>query len=174
MGETSGTSQVHIVPSRIQLWGQDSRMQKISALSIVLSALALSGPSAIARDKKLLLPISEAIKSQNSQVRLDGSVKFFFGVQKHPRVLARLGTYVANRKTNALNKSDERACNWVYLSAVLSLERRAKQLGANAVVNIVSFYRGVPMSSATQFECHVGYLVAGVALRGEFVTIAER
>jgi hypothetical protein len=30
------------------------------------------------------------------------------------------------------------------------------------------------MSSATEFECHAGALIAGVALKGEFVKIAEK
>jgi hypothetical protein len=41
------------------------------------------------------------------------------------------------------------------------------------VVNIVSFYKKDVMSSPTEFECHAGAVIAGVALRGEFVKIAE-
>jgi uncharacterized protein YbjQ (UPF0145 family) len=84
-----------------------------------------------------------------------------------------LGTDVSNRKTNAFGKSDEKACNWAFLSAMIALEKRAKQLGANAVVNIVSYYRKVEMSSMTDFECHAGAVIAGVALKGEFVKIAD-
>jgi len=61
----------------------------------------------------------------------------------------------------------------VFLSAMIQLEKRAKQLGANAVVNIVSYYQKNIMSSPTEFECHAGAIMAGVALRGEFVKIAE-
>ena len=53
------------------------------------------------------------------------------------------------------------------------LDKRAKQLGANAVVNIVSYYQKNVMSSPTEFECHAGNIIAGVALRGEFVKIAS-
>jgi uncharacterized protein YbjQ (UPF0145 family) len=56
---------------------------------------------------------------------------------------------------------------------MLQLEKRAKDLGANAVVNIVSYYQKNVMSSPTEFECHAGAVIAGVALRGEFVKIAE-
>ncbi len=101
------------------------------------------------------------------------SSKLFFGNQETPKVLAKLGTDVTNLKTNAVGKSDEKACNWVFLSALLALEKRAKQLGANAVINIVSYYKKDVMSSATEFECHAGAVIAGVALRGEFVKIAD-
>jgi uncharacterized protein YbjQ (UPF0145 family) len=56
---------------------------------------------------------------------------------------------------------------------MVALEKRAKQLGANAVVNIVSYYKRVEMSSTTEFECHAGALIAGVALKGDFVKITE-
>ena len=48
---------------------------------------------------------------------------------------------------------------------MIALERRAKQLGANAVVNIVSYYQRVEMSSTTDFECHAGAVIAGVHSR---------
>ena len=56
---------------------------------------------------------------------------------------------------------------------MIQLEKRAKQLGANAVVNIVSYYKKDVMSSATEFECHAGAVIAGVALKGDFVKVAE-
>ena len=56
---------------------------------------------------------------------------------------------------------------------MVALERRAQQLGANAVVNIVSYYKKDVMSSTTEFECHAGAIIAGVALKGDFVKIAE-
>ncbi|HEX2930213.1 MAG TPA: excinuclease ATPase subunit, partial [Candidatus Binatia bacterium] len=65
-------------------------------------------------------------------------------------------------------------CNWVFLSAMIALEKRAQQLGANAVVNIVSYYQKVIMSSPTEFECHAGAVIAGVALKGDFVKIADK
>ncbi len=148
-------------------------MKKIICLTIFFAlTMSLVWP-AQARDTKYLLPIAAALEVQDAKNRLDGSVKFFFGNQETPKVLAKLSTDVTNLKTNAVGKSDEKACNWVFLSALLALQKRAKQLGANAVINIVSYYKKEVMSSATEFECHAGAVIAGVALRGEFVKIAE-
>lgn len=148
-------------------------MKKIICLTIFFAlTMSLVWP-AQARDTKYLLPIAAALEVQDAKNRLDGSVKFFFGNQETPKVLAKLSTDVTNLKTNAVGKSDEKACNWVFLSALLALQKRAKQLGANAVINIVSDYKKEVMSSATEFECHAGAVIAGVALRGEFVKIAE-
>ena len=124
-----------------------------------------------ARDDKLLLPITDVLNGPDAQKKLDSSIKFFFGSQPHPKIITNFQSDVTNLKTNAFNKTDQRACEWVFLSALLALEKKAKQLGANAVVNIISYYQKVPMSSDTQFECHAGALMAGVALKGDFVKI---
>jgi len=45
-------------------------------------------------------------------------------------------------------------------------------VGANAVVNIVSNFKDIEMASQTEFECADGAIMAGVALKGDFVKIA--
>jgi uncharacterized protein YbjQ (UPF0145 family) len=148
-------------------------MKRISQLTIV-AALALGSVwPAHARDTKLMFPVAPALEAKDAKEKLDGSVKFYFGNQETPKILTKLGTDVTNQKTNSVGKSDERACNWVFLSAMIQLDKRAKQLGANAVVNIVSYYQKSVMSSPTEFECHAGNIIVGVAFRGEFVKIAE-
>jgi uncharacterized protein YbjQ (UPF0145 family) len=137
--------------------------------SVVITALP-----AHARDDKLLLPIDAAMQSSDTKEKLDSSIKYYFGNQKTPKVLQKLGSDSSNKKTNAFGKSDEKACQWVFLSAMLSLEQRAKELGANAVINIVSNYKKVEMSSATEYECHAGGIMAGVALKGDFVKVSDK
>ena len=149
-------------------------MLKNVVLMIFLGLSLIGLRSAQARDTKHLLPIAAALESKDAKQKLDGSVKFYFGPNQTPAVLKKFGSDVSNRKTNAFGKSDEEACNWAFLSAMIALEQRAKELGANAVVNIVSYYKKVEMSSATEFECHAGALIAGVALKGEFVQVAEQ
>jgi uncharacterized protein YbjQ (UPF0145 family) len=141
---------------------------------VFMSASFIAAWPVHARDTKHLLPISAAMQVRDSQERLDGSVKFYFGNQKSPKVLARLGSDASNRKTNAFGKSDETACNWAFLSALVALEKRAQALGANAVINIVSYYKKNTMSSSSEFECHAGAIMAGVALKGDFVKIAGK
>lgn len=145
----------------------------ISAIVILGTSLAAVG-TVEARDTKQLLPIAAALEAKDSKEKLDGSIKFFFGNQQHPKVLSKLGSDVSNRKTNAFGKSDDKACHWAFLSAMVALEKRAGELGANAVVNIVSYYKKDAFSSPTEFECHAGALMAGVALKGDFVKIADK
>ena len=112
--------------------------RRIFRLILVAGVLATVHPVQT-RDTKYLLPIKAALEVKDAEEKLDGSVKFYFGNQETPKIASKLGTDVSNRKTNAVGKSDEKACNWAFLSAMIALEKRAKQLGANAVVNIVSY-----------------------------------
>ncbi|MEX0802165.1 MAG: excinuclease ATPase subunit [Candidatus Binatia bacterium] len=141
---------------------------------VILGAFLAAISPAHARDTKHILPIAAAMETKDAQDKLDGSVKFFFGAQQTPEILTKLGSDVANRKTNAFGKSDEKACNWAFLSAMVALEKRAQELGADAVVNVVSYYKKNVMSSATEFECHAGAVIAGVALKGDFVKLADQ
>ena len=147
-------------------------MTKAMAITSLVVSLATVSPLH-ARDTRHLLPIAAAMETKDAQDKLDGSVKFFFGDQAAAQVLTKLGSDVANRKTNAFGKSDEKACNWAFLSALVALEKRAQQLGANAVINVVSYYNRKVMSSTTEFECHAGAVIAGVVLKGDFVKIVD-
>jgi uncharacterized protein YbjQ (UPF0145 family) len=139
------------------------------ALIISMSVISI----AQARDTKYLLPISTAISTNDATEKLDGSVKFYFAKQAHPRVLQDLGTFVSNRKTNAFGKSDANACRWAFLSALVTFQQRAKKEGGNAVINIVSYYKKNEMASTSLYECHAGATVAGVALKGDVVKLAK-
>ena len=141
--------------------------------TFLLGVMLVAPMAAQARDTKFMLSIEEAMSSPEAKERLQGDIRFYFGDQLHPKVKERLGEGVSNRKTNAVNKTDKRACEWAFLSAMLALQGRAQELGADAVVNIKSYYRKVPVKSATQYECHAGALIAGVALKGEFVKLAK-
>jgi uncharacterized protein YbjQ (UPF0145 family) len=144
-------------------------MSKTGLMAVLLVAVAAL--PAQARDTKLMLPIAGAMADNDAQNRLGDSVKFYFGDQPTPKVLERLVTDQTSQKTNSVGKTPERACNWAFLSAMLQLQKRAQSVGANAVINIVSNYKNQVMSSATEYECHDGAIMSGVALKGEFVKI---
>ncbi|ENW95301.1 hypothetical protein [Acinetobacter sp. NIPH 298] len=99
---------------------------------------------------------------------LDGSVKFYLkGNKSGGKVLEQ--DIVTNQKTNGFGKSAEKSCDWVLRSALLQLDKAAKARGANAVTNIVSYFKKNEVQSSTTYECHKGMAVAGVALKGDIV-----
>ena len=126
---------------------------------------------AYARNTQHMYLYQDAMNTEDAKMKLDMDIQFFFGDQPHPAVEKKLGTYVSNKKTNALNKSDSRACEWAFLSAMLSLQQRAIREGGNAVINIQSYYKKNVINSATEFECGAGAFIAGVALRGTVVKL---
>ena len=146
---------------------------KTCLIAAALGTSLLSTVPAFARDTKLMMPIEAAMADNNARGRLGDSVKFYFGNQATPKVLERLVIDQTSQKTNSFGKTPERSCNWAFLSAMLQLQKRALAVGANAVVNIVSNYGNIPMSSDTEFECHDGAIMSGVALKGEFVKIEQ-
>jgi uncharacterized protein YbjQ (UPF0145 family) len=151
------------------------RIQRLLRTLLLTAAavLACTATAVQARDTKLLLPIAEAMTQIDDAYPDRRMVMFFFGDQKYPKVTAKLGGDVSDRKTNAFGRADETACNWVFLSSLMTLEQEAEDAGANAVINIVSYYKKNEMSSSTLFECHAGTIMAGVALKGDFVKIAS-
>ena len=122
-----------------------------------------------ADDTKHFFSIQEALDSKAFEGRLNKEIKFYFGSKPDQRISKNLGDFVTNKKTNAFLKDDHTACEWVFLSALLSLQKRVVAEGGNAVINIRSFYKKNEMSSETKFECHVGLLMAGVTLKGTVV-----
>lgn len=140
----------------------------------VLLAASVPFTSAHAADRKVVLPISGAMATNDANTRLGDSVKFYFGKQAIPDGARKVGSDTTSNKTNAFAKSDEKACNWSFLSAMLQLQKRANELGANAIVNIVSNSNHVEFSSESEFECHAGAIMAGVALKADFVKLPAK
>ncbi len=143
---------------------------KITAGLVVSASLAFTTP-ALARSTLHMYSLADALKTQAAIDRMDKNVRMYFGKQRHPPIVKRLGTYISNRKTNALNKSDKVACEWVFLSAILSLQKRALREGGNAVVNIRSYYKRQTVSSRTEYMCGTGTFVAGVTFQGDVVRL---
>jgi uncharacterized protein YbjQ (UPF0145 family) len=132
-------------------------------------ALAFSG-AASAADKIVYFPLQKAVEAATAAGKLDGSVTFHLS-GNGPSGTALQRDVVTNKKSNAFAKGDEEVCLWTAQSALISLQESAKAAGANAVTNIVSYYRKTEHKSPTDFECHVGAIMAGVALRGDLAKV---
>ncbi|WP_251880805.1 excinuclease [Achromobacter sp. Marseille-Q4954] len=140
---------------------------KLSAA--LLLSLACSA-QALAADRTVHLPMQAAVEAAQAAGKIDGSVKFYLAGTGPKGTVLESGV-VTNRKTNAFAKKDEDACLWVAQSAIIALHEAAKKAGANAVTNIISYYRKNEYSSKTDYECHAGAMVAGVALRGDLANV---
>ena len=130
-------------------------------------------PAAYARDTVLHLPIKDVLENPEYKARIGSDIALYFGKQAPPGAPQSLGEFVTNKKTNAFGKPDDEACRWAMLAAVLQLVERARQLGGDAVVDIQSYYKRNEYVSDTDYECHAGGIIAGLALKGRVVKLKK-
>ena len=120
----------------------------VTSLAVGLTVLC-SAAGVQARDTKLLLPIKDALnyvgKKGSAKEILDPSIALVFGRGGGNIIQADL---VSNKKTNGFQQS-------------------AKDVGAKKVVNLVSYYKKHEFKSTTEYECHAGAFIVGVALKGD-------
>lgn len=140
--------------------------------AVLLASMAVA-TTASARDTVLYIPLADVLAMPEAQEKLDKNMKFFLAGQTTPKVLKRFSTDVSNPKTNGVGKSDEFGCKWAALSALINLQNSARREGANAVVDIVSYYKKTEYRNAANVECHAGAVIIGVALKGTYAQIAE-
>lgn len=111
---------------------------------------------------------NEAVQSAVAAGVIDGSVKFYLaGTKSGGQVIAK--GVVSNKKTNGFAKSAETSCDHVLRSALIQLHNTAKQRNANAVTNIVSYFKSNESKSTSTYQCYKGTAVASVALKGDIV-----
>lgn len=140
-------------------------------LAALAAVSALSSLPAFARDTTLYVPLADVLAMPEAKEKLDPNFKFFLAGQATPKVVKRFSIGMSNQKTNGVGKSDEFGCKWAALSALINLQNSAKREGANAVIDIHSYYKKVEYKHDTNFECHAGNIVIGTALRGTYAQV---
>jgi uncharacterized protein YbjQ (UPF0145 family) len=143
-----------------------------TTLALAISASLLAASAAQARDTFHDQPVQGAKDSRYAKSLLP--VPFYMAGEKHPKVAKTLGTWPTNQRTNAFNKSDEDACNLVFLDAIIQLQKRAQAEGGDAVIDIKSTTKNNDLTSATEFRCDAGAVIANVALTGTVVKLGGK
>lgn len=133
---------------------------------LVAAALLCAPCLSFAGDKVMHFPFANAVAAATQSGKLDGSVKFYLAGNTPSGHVEVVSDYLTvTRKTNAFGKNDQKACDWALQSALIAMQQGAKeQTGVNAIVDIVSDF-GTEYRDSTQYECHVGTLMAGVSLK---------
>lgn len=141
---------------------------------MILAAMALVAATAVhARNEAVMLPLADVVKLGLEQGKLDGSVSFHLSGTSTPAISEKLGDDVSNKKTNGVGKDDATACNWAALSALMAFEAKAKQKGANAVVDLHSFNKKQSTRDPVNFECRAGNVMAGVTFKGTYARVGR-
>jgi uncharacterized protein YbjQ (UPF0145 family) len=146
-----------------------SKVLRNAAVSGAL--IALAAMPAYAADDIIQLDLQQALNTPDTLAHIDGSVKFYFGKSTHPAIVKHLGEAVTNKKANGFGRNSTRGCERAFLDGLIAFQQKAKALGANAVININSYYKKNEVEIDKTVECHSGLLMDGVAMKGEFVKI---
>ena len=146
----------------------------MKARALFVIALSLAVPSiAVAKDQIKHYPFANAVVEATKSGKLDGTVKFYLHDNDPQGQMEVVKSDVSvNRKTNAFGKADQSTCDWALQSALIALQAEAKAAGANAVVDIVSDY-GDEYSDPEKYECHVGFLMSGVIMKGKLAKVQQ-
>ena len=145
---------------------------KAKHLGMCALLLMATPVASMAADRVVHLPFEQALAAGQKSGKLDGSVKFYLaGTQPSGKLDVLKEDVEVSRKTNAFGKKDPVSCAWVLQSVLISLQEQAKAAGANAVVDIVSNYDNVEYSDHATYECHVGFLMSGVQLKGKLAKV---
>ena len=132
-------------------------MKKISLLCLTVLLTACNGAGTVYRS------INEDMNSERAKEVLNPDIKMTFG--KSERVNGKkLIMYIANKRKAFM--ATEEACQSAFLGAVRYLQDRATEMGADAVVDIHSFYKRVPEWSTETYHCEDGNMVTAVTLQG--------
>jgi uncharacterized protein YbjQ (UPF0145 family) len=143
------------------------RFMKKTVMLAALAAVLVSG-TVQARNDVLTLPLDKIIGTDKAKQALY-DIPVYFAGQEHAAISGNWGEVTTSRKTNAVGKSDEEACQWALLSALKVLQENAQKRGYDAVVNVRSNYQNKEFSSTSEFQCGAGAIMAGVALKGDLV-----
>lgn len=141
--------------------------------ALLLGFIGLSAGNAQADDTGYTLPYRDVLAMPQAQTRLDPAVRLFFGQQQFPQPTSWRHDYFVDRSGNALFTAAESACRNVALDNLVTLQERARAVGANAVVNIVSDYSRSPRQDNDSYQCHVGSFTANVSLKGTMATLPD-
>ena len=109
-------------------------MKGLVYAAVLLTSCVVAPAVVDARNDKYVLAIDSALQSTAPGESPDGSVKYFFIQQKTPLVITRRGIETIHQRSRTNPSIDVKACNAAFLLALAALQKRAKQLAANAVI----------------------------------------
>ena len=131
---------------------------------VVLVVFSFFASPALARNDTLDFSVEGAMSVGPKHKLLD-TPWYMAGYKKSPSG-ERLQMMNTQKATNKFGKDDDYACSIAFMSAIIQLQKRAKQLGAKAVVDIKAETKGMTPASPNMYNCNLGTFTAVVRLTG--------
>lgn len=110
--------------------------------------------------------LQNALNDPKAKEVLSQDVELSFGQKEVGK-----GFIVTTSKRTTLSGKGgvEQACRWALYSAIKQFQKDAREQGSKKVINIVSNWKHKIYDSQDMFQCAVGNMLVGVALKGEIV-----
>lgn len=142
-------------------------VKKIVTLSLMVLVCV-----AFARSDFLQMELPKVTGGEQGKQKLSG-VQYFMKGTNHPEVEINMGEVHSTKKTRNVGRGDYESCEVAALSALIAIEKKAKSMGADAVIDIESYTRDKISADTTKIECNVGSTVAHMAIRGTMVRLKK-
>jgi uncharacterized protein YbjQ (UPF0145 family) len=140
------------------------------AIAFTLVAALFYAPTASADDAVANRVLANVVGRAEYAQEFQG-FHIYFGDAARPagRVVERNAQ--TSLRTRKFGRSSEEACQWVLLSALIQLRDHARAVGGNGLANVRSNWQNQEFSSRTEYQCAAGFLMAGVALKGDVISV---
>ena len=150
------------------------RSRVINAVAMTaLAASTLSPPTpTLARNVQYTLPMDEVMRMPAAEQELDGQVRFYLSGQAHTAVVMRHHDEVVTAKIRGAGEEEIETCKRAALKALVQYQAKARKMGANAIIDIVSYFDEQPYMSPSQYECHAGSRTVVVVFKGSYAKIS--
>jgi len=141
---------------------------------LVCAVAALLAAPAMARNDRLLLTWQDVLDSAEGKSAIDNNIKLMFGSRSAPAGSERKGEAEINRIAKSRDGGgDSASCRLAAAQALAELQAKARAMDADAVVDIVSYYKATTFDSATQYECHAGGTGGHLTFKAVFVKLKK-
>jgi hypothetical protein len=143
-----------------------------AVIASVLSVCLLVPSSVAARNVEYTLPMDEVLRMPAAERELDGQVRFYLSGQSHTQVVLRHSEEVVTAKIRGAGEEEIETCKRAALKALVHYQSKARKMGANAIIDMVSYFDAKPFMSPAQYECHAGSRTVVVVFKGSYAKIA--
>ena len=145
----------------------------LSGMSLaVLTIMLIAGPGAAQLENRVIeMTIEESLSYEGRNKIRD--MPYHLRGAEHGKVVESLGPMKTNKRTRSVGRSAEYACAIAFQSAIIQLQKRAFELGGNAVVDIVSVVDHRSIDVKDGFRCSLEPFTANVVLTARAVKLEK-
>ena len=144
-----------------------------SRVLVVSLLVSFSASLVFAENEIITLPIKDALASEAAEEELLEGIDYFWGDQKHAKPSEVFETDSIVGRKSKFRREIDYACTLAFVDTLLVLQKKSRDMGGNAVTNIVSNFDHKPWSSETEYQCVIGSTVVAVGLRGTFILLED-